>query len=87
MWSVLLLWVCAAPQAPQAPAARPTPPAVELHAGTFSAVVRAVVPTEAELAWRTIPWRATLREGVADATAARRPILLWAMNGHPLGAT
>lgn len=68
----------------QGPVTSP-PPAVD--ARTFAAVVRAVVPREDELAWRAIPWRATLRQGVLDATAARKPVLLWAMNGHPLGTT
>lgn len=38
-------------------------------------------------AWRAIPWRASYREGLADAADANRPVLLWVMNGHPLGPT
>ena len=38
-------------------------------------------------AWREIPWRASYREGLADAEEAQLPLLLWVMNGHPLGPT
>jgi hypothetical protein len=50
-------------------------------------LVRQVVPGPDELTWRAIPWRATLRDGLQDGTTAKKPVLLWAMNGHPLGAT
>ena len=46
-----------------------------------------VRPTENELAYSTIPWRVSLAEGVAAARVEGRPILLWAMDGHPLGGT
>ena len=82
----LLTLLCAlALQGPVAPPAAPSLP--RLDAETFPAIVRAVVPSAGELEWRTIPWRSTLREGLADASAARKPLLLWAMNGHPLGTT
>ena len=38
-------------------------------------------------AWQAIPWRSSLHEGLADAARAERPLLLWLMNGHPLGCT
>jgi hypothetical protein len=46
-----------------------------------------VVPAAEELRWLEIPWRATLWDAVVDAHRLRRPILLWAMNGHPLACT
>lgn len=46
-----------------------------------------VVPSQGDLAAETIPWRATFREGVLAADASDRPVLVWAMNGHPLGLT
>jgi hypothetical protein len=58
-----------------------------LDAASLAEVVRRVVPGSDELAWRAIPWRATLRAGLQDATEERKPVLLWAMNGHPLGTT
>ena len=38
-------------------------------------------------AWRKIPWRRTLWEAALEAQKRDMPILLWAMNGHPLGCT
>ena len=54
---------------------------------TYEAWRDHVRPTEAELAYRKIPWRSSLREGVLAARREGRPILLWAMDGHPLGGT
>lgn len=54
--------------------------AVERH-------LAALRPSAAELAWRRIPWRSTLWRAVVDAHREKKPILLWAMNGHPLGCT
>ena len=34
-----------------------------------------------------IPWRPSFWEGVVEAQARDRPLLLWTMNGHPLGCT
>jgi hypothetical protein len=34
-----------------------------------------------------VPWLASFAEGVRAADAARKPLLLWIMNGHPLGCT
>ncbi len=47
----------------------------------------AILPTAKELAFRDIPWRAALWPAVEEARAARKPVFLWAMNGHPLGCT
>jgi hypothetical protein len=46
-----------------------------------------VVPSDDELTWRSIPWRPTLFDGLRDGAASKKPVLLWAMNGHPLGST
>ena len=44
-------------------------------------------PSQGEERWREIPWVGTLWEGVNAAQAEKKPLLLWAMNGHPLGCT
>jgi len=44
-------------------------------------------PSSEELFWREIPWLGTFWEGVNAAQAQEKPLLLWAMNGHPLGCT
>lgn len=47
----------------------------------------AVLPADDELAWLEIPWRPTLWSAMQEARSSGRPVLLWAMNGHPLGCT
>ena len=37
--------------------------------------------------WRTIPWKIGLLDAQRTATAEAKPILIWAMDGHPLGCT
>ena len=46
-----------------------------------------IEPNPAELAFTEIPWRPNLWSAVQEAQASDRPVLLWAMNGHPLGCT
>ena len=46
-----------------------------------------VVPKKSELVAETIPWLPTFKDGALRAADRDRPILLWAMNGHPLGCT
>jgi hypothetical protein len=44
-------------------------------------------PTPAEQSHRTIPWRASVLHGLFDAQTHDKPILLFLMNGHPLGCS
>lgn len=44
-----------------------------------------VLPDAQEERWLAIAWRSRLWDAVEDARRERKPILLWAMNGHPLG--
>ena len=46
-----------------------------------------IVPTEQDLAWTRIQWRTSFQEGLLEAGEKQKPMLLWAMNGHPLGCT
>lgn len=46
-----------------------------------------VLPAKGEMRWREVPWRASLWDAVIDANREEKPILLWAMNGHPLACT
>ena len=59
----------------------------EANAKTFASIIEYVVPSDDELQWRSIPWRPTLLDGLRDGAEERKPVLLWAMNGHPLGTT
>ena len=52
------------------------------------AALRALIlPSPADLEWQQIPWRGELRAALREATDKQLPVLLWAMNGHPLGCT
>ena len=62
-------------------------PAQELNRQTYRKYLERILPESDELAWKKIRWRPTFWQGVVEATRARKPILLWAMNGHPLGHT
>jgi hypothetical protein len=37
--------------------------------------------------WRTIPWRTSLLDAQRQAITEKKPIFIWAMDGHPLGCT
>jgi len=82
---LLALTATASPQdaVETAPAAPPLP---ELSAA-FAAARDHVLPEPDELAWRSIGWRPRFGAAMLEADAAGRPVLLWAMNGHPLGCT
>ena len=45
------------------------------------------MPTEKDLAWTRIPWRTSFQQGLIESIEKHKPMLLWAMNGHPLGCT
>ena len=44
-------------------------------------------PRRVELSYDGIPWHSRLAEGFLAANQAQKPVLLWVMNGHPLGCT
>lgn len=56
-----------------------------IGAAEFDALFAQVVPKPE--AWESIGWRTDLSEAREAAVKLRRPIFLWAMNGHPLGCT
>ncbi len=58
-----------------------------LVANNYANVRGQVVPNKSELAWTKIPWRSSFHEGIAEAQRQGKPVLLWVMNGHPLGCT
>lgn len=61
--------------------------AQELKEEMFDTWYSYILPKTSELTWRTIGWRGTLGEGWLEAREKDKPILLWAMNGHPCGCT
>lgn len=42
---------------------------------------------DSELVWEQLPWYVSYYEGLEKAGAEGKPLLLWVMNGHPLGCT
>jgi hypothetical protein len=44
-------------------------------------------PTADEEKWLQVPWMASVWEARRKAAALGKPILLWEMDGHPLGCT
>ena len=46
-----------------------------------------IVPNPSEKSYRTIPWRASVLRGIVDAQKNDKPVMIYLMNGHPLGCT
>jgi hypothetical protein len=62
-------------------------PPVELNDQTFTAWRDRIRPKAAERCFETVHWLPTFWDGVMTAQKEDKPILLWAMNGHPLACT
>jgi hypothetical protein len=62
-------------------AADPIPPE------SFGKLQAVIAPDAGEDEWAQIPWRTSLWEARVEAARAGKPILLWEMDGHPLGCT
>ena len=46
-----------------------------------------IKPHPGEEKWTEIPWLSSLWDARKRAAAEGKPILLWEMDGHPLGCT
>lgn len=60
------------------------PPTAKAELAALHALIK---PSEGEEKWREIPWMVSLWEARQKAAAEGKPILLWEMDGHPLGCT
>ena len=60
-------------------------PPVGLDDATAAAVALTVRPAPGEDVFATIPWQTSVHEARQLAAAQGKPILLWEMDGHPLG--
>jgi hypothetical protein len=47
--------------------------------------IDALLPTQEEERWLQIPWRTDISQALSDARRSGKPVLLWVMNGNPLG--
>ena len=77
---VVLLLLAGLVPAGRALAADPKPPSLKK-------TLAHVLPDKRDLAWTKVAWEATLWDAVIKAHAEKKPILLWAMNGHALACT
>ena len=59
----------------------------ELNDKTYTEWRDRIRPKAEERTYATIDWLPTFWEGVVAAQKADKPILLFAMNGHPLACT
>lgn len=59
----------------------------ELTDASYERVRKHVLPSAEEEAWRKNAWRTTFWQGVIDANKEDKPVMLFAMNGHPFGCT
>jgi 4-amino-4-deoxy-L-arabinose transferase-like glycosyltransferase len=59
----------------------------ELNDDSFEQLRDAIRPREEEQAFLEIGWHESFFSAVNEAHETNRPILLWTMNGHPLGCT
>ena len=65
-------------------AARASDPIAPQQFGKLHALIK---PGAGEDRWAEIPWLTSLWEARRRAAAEGKPILLWEMDGHPLGCT
>ena len=51
----------------------------------FARLHTLIKPAASEEKWTQVPWLVSLWDARQKAAAAGKPILLWEMDGHPLG--
>lgn len=65
-------------------ASKVTPPSID--EARFHEL-RELLRPDANAPWRSVAWRIDLLAAQREAAAARKPLFLWTMDGHPLGCT
>jgi hypothetical protein len=60
--------------------------AEELTESKFQKLHAELQPDNSAL-WRTIPWKTSVLNAQQIAAEVKKPIFIWAMDGHPLGCT
>jgi hypothetical protein len=59
----------------------------ELNDQSFERWRDYIRPQAKEESYLDIPWRESFSVAINEARETDKPVLLWAMNGHPLGCT
>ena len=75
----VLLFACA-----DSASAQEAPKDAELNEATYQTWRDHVLPRDWELKYQKIGWRTSFWDAVVEANEKDKPILMWAMNGHPL---
>lgn len=65
----------------------PLPAGDPIDPQQFAKLHSLIKPKPEESKWEQIPWLTDLWEARQQAAAEGKPILLWEMDGHPLGCT
>ena len=58
-----------------------------VDAKRFQALHQAVTPRPEAERWTEIPWQPDLAAARQKAAREQKPLLMWIMDGHPLGCT
>lgn len=48
---------------------------------------KTILPKQSESKWLSIPWEVSIWQARQKAAKEGKPILLWEMDGHPMGCT
>ena len=72
---------------PPAPAKSGGPPPPPLNDTTYKTIADHIRPSAADTRWEEIPWRLSFNAAFIEAARLQKPILLWSMQGDPLGCT
>jgi hypothetical protein len=67
--------------------ARSADSAEPLQPDQFNRTHALIKPAADEEKWNEVPWLSSLWDARKRAAAEGKPILLWEMDGHPLGCT
>jgi hypothetical protein len=65
----------------------PPGPTPTIRAGDLAELLTLIKPHPGEAKWAEIPWLTSLSQARQQAAAVGKPILLWEMDGNPLGCT
>ena len=57
-----------------------------LTPATFKQIYQAC-QADGSASWRSVPWEISLLDAQKKAATVRKPLFIWAMDGHPLGCT
>lgn len=60
---------------------------MELKVANYDQIRKTILINPGAAKWETIPWQPELGPAINEARKQDKPILLWMMNGNPVGMT